>query len=215
MTFVFQNVAPLSTRQVDEAVGFLRRRPVYTGCHVRYAAQGPVYWDSSLDARVLCWHHEDVLRAPHLLAHALEQSRAAAGLLEVDDPVLYSVNVFCTRPDGPLRPDIQDWHRDADDTRFVPLFICLTDGVRQEVREDDGTVHHHYGKAGDAFFSNTMLMHRGLPPAAERIIFWARWGVSDPPAAYKWDQLYPIKNIALPSYPTDERLQRSLRLLVA
>src|SRR5262249_13350361 len=109
---------------------------------------------------------------------------------------------------------IQDWHRDADDVKFVPLFVALTDGVVQELKAPVGVVQIT-ADAGQAFFSNTMLEHRGLLPTQERIIFWARWGVSDPPASYVWDQLKPVdKELLGNRYPEDPRLQRMLRLVV-
>lgn len=79
---------------------------------------------------------------------------------------------------------------------------------------DDGRVHHISGPAGTTFFSNTMLEHRGLPPTQERIMFWARWGVSDRPASYGWDKLHPVPSEGIPDYPSDPRLRESLRLLI-
>jgi hypothetical protein len=211
--FTFHRVEPMPSQHVADVLEFLRGDIVHPGCHVRYSAGDPVRWDQCLDAKVLCWHHASVLRAPHLLKFALGHTDFAARHLGVDVPLLYSINAFCTRPDGPMRPDIQDWHRDMDDERFVPLFVVLTDGVSQEIRVRDA-VERIDANAGDAFFSNTMLEHRGLLPTQERIMFWARWGISDPPASYKWDQMYPIDKASVPDYPEDERLRQSLRLLV-
>lgn len=205
---------PLLPQEVDETLDYLKACPVYPGRHVRQGAEGPRSWNWCEGLPVLCWHHGDALAAPHLLPMALSHTDEAAEILGVETPLLYSVNVFCTRPGGPLRPDIQDWHRDADDTRFVPLFVALTDGLEQEVRGEFG-VSSIKAKAGEAFFSNTMLEHRGLVPDRERIIFWARWGVSDPPASYGWDQLHPVPASDIRgNYPDDPRLRESLKLLV-
>lgn len=209
-------VGSLTSWAAGQVVDYLKTRPAYPGDHVRYRAAEPRAWSDCLDARVLCWHHEDVLTAPHLLEFALFRSPLAAAWLRVENPVLYSVNIFCTRPGGPVRADIQDWHRDADDVRFVPLFVALTHGVRQEVRTESGAVSRIEPSAGDAFFSDTMLEHRGEPPETERIIFWARWGVSERPAAYEWDQTYPVDRRVLGERweALSDAERRQLRLLV-
>ena len=211
----------LAPQKVQKVMAYLHSRPVYPGCHVRNG-QGigtPGPWEANLNANVVCWHHADVIRAPHLLEFALAQTDMAALHLGVETPILYSMNVFCTRPEEAVRPDIQDWHVDRDDTKFIPLFIYLTDvgfDGAQEIMLDADHVSQIVGPAGTAFFSDTMRMHRGLKPQhKERIIFWARWGVSARPPAYEWDDLHPINKSDLGDrYPTDPRLQKSLRLLV-
>ena len=205
---------PLSASQTAAAVSHLKSRPVRPGCHVWHAAGAPRPWDDALSETVLCWHHYDVMSAPHLLKHALAQTNLAAQIVGRDPPILYSINAFCTRPANHLRPDIQDWHRDSDDTKFVPMFVFLTDGNVQEVRRDDGAEVRVTGPAGTSFFSNTMWNHRGLLPTQERILFWARWGVSEPPESYKWDNLHPVPSEGIPDYPSDPRLRESLRFLV-
>lgn len=205
----------LSKEGVDMAVAHLKSRPVYPGCHVRYTAGPATTWEKALSEHVLCWSMEDALTAPGLLDCALSNAHIAKRWLGVDDPVLYSINAFCTRPGGPIRPDIQAWHKDADDIKFIPLFIPLTDGVIQHLRFPDGRQVTITADAGEAFFSNTMMDHYGEPATQERIMCWARWGVSDPPASYVWDKLEPIDKALLGDrYPMYPPSQRMLRLIV-
>ena len=120
---------------------------------------------------------------PHVLERALAEIDFAAEYLGAP-PLLYSMNFFATRPGQPVRPDIQAFHRDTDDVKFLPMFFYLSDvgeDARQELRVDDRVVGIE-GKRGTVFFSDTMREHRGLKPVTgERIIAWARFGVSNPP----------------------------------
>lgn len=211
----FTMLPPLSAGQVADVIAHLKSRPVRPGSHVWHAARTPRPWGDALVETVLCWHHYDVLSAPHLLKHALAWTNLAGQIVGRDPPILYSINAFCTRPASYIRPDIQDWHRDSDDIKFVPLFAYLTDGNAQSIRHDDGREFTIDGPAGTAFFSNTMLNHKGHPPTQERILFWSRWGVSEPPASYTWDKLHPVPSEGIPDYPLDPRQRESLRFLVS
>lgn len=42
------------------------------------------------------------------------------------------------------------------------------------------------------FFSDTSRPHRGLKPKRPQLLFWIRYGVSDPPRAYLADKLSPV-----------------------
>lgn len=208
----------LSPQQVDEVLGFLKSREVFNGRHVVQGdTEGFSSWEAAAGANVLCWRLGDAVTAPHLLERALGMTDFAAEYLGVETPLLYSMNVFCTRPGQPVRPDIQDWHRDSDDVRFLPMFFYLTDvgpDARQELRFD-ATVLAIEGPAGTVFLSDTMREHRGLKPqASERIVAWARWGISDPPASYLWDKLAPVDARLLGDrYPSDPRLRESIKLV--
>lgn len=215
--FGYARVSGLTEEQTDDVVAFLMERPVHPGNHVCHNAGRAVPW-RELNATVASWHMHDVILAPHLLELALRQTDDVAEYLEAE-PVLYSINAFCTLPNPSIKPDIQDWHRDADDAKFIPMFVYLTDvgdDAAQEVRGLRGEAHIT-GPRGTAFFSNTMLEHRGLKPQhAARIIWWSRWGVSDPPASYLWDKLSPVNAVLLGNrYPTDPRLRRSIRLVAS
>jgi hypothetical protein len=140
-----------------------------------------------------------------------------AEYLGVETPLLYSMNCFVTRPGEAVRPDIQDFHRDADDVKFLPMFFYLSDvgkDGRQELRIGDHVVGIE-GKRGTVFFSDTMREHRGLKPMTDqRIVAWARFGISNPPESYKWDRLQPIDKALLGErYPADARLRESIKLL--
>lgn len=176
--------------------------------HVKQDGVEPVGSPSST-----CWSMEDVLRAPGWLEQALEWMPLAGKYLEAP-PLLYSVNAFTTYPKhGPTQADIQEFHRDADDVRFVALFCYLTDVLHStsgphefvrgshaetSVKPDYDTMATIYGPAGTMFLADTSGLHRGVRPTSnKRIMAWARFGVTDPPASYVWDKLAPIPSALL------------------
>ena len=209
---------PLSGEQVDEIIAFLKSREVFNGRHVVQGdTDGFSTWEEAAGSNVLAWRLRDAILAPHILERALEMQNFAAQYLGVETPYLYSINIFVTRPGEAIRPDIQEFHRDMDDVRFLPMFFYLTDvgaDGRQELRGPAGEVSIE-GPRGTVFLSNTMLEHRGLKPQhGERIIAWARWCVTAPPPSYVWDKLEPIDAAELGDrYPSDPRLRESMRLL--
>ena len=175
-----------------------------------------------------CWAMDDVLRAPHLFELALSLTDLVEAYLE-QPPLMYSVNAFTTYPmEGPLNPDIQEYHRDRDDVKFVALFVYLTDVLTesqgphqyqegtQEGSLGDGVSVTVLGPAGTAFLADTRGLHRGLRPShVTRSMAWVRWGVSDPPASYVWDNVSPAsKDVLGGRYPEDVKLQQSIRLVV-
>lgn len=213
-------VGQLAAEQIAEVVAHLRSRTAYPDCHVRFSAGAPGTFARYADRPVVCHHHYDVLTAPHLLELALGLTDVAAAWLGRDPPVMYSCNAFWTRPAGAVRPDIQAFHTDPDDTKFLPLFVLLTDVTEDDGAQEievDGQVRRIFGSAGTAFLSNTMLRHRGLQPRErERGIVWFRWGVSDKPWVYDHDQLSPVPQAWLGDrYPADPRLRQSIRLLAS
>lgn len=218
--FGYARAPGLTDYQVDEVRGHLCSRQVGLGCHVKHGTSGVTDWSGRASSTVACWDMHDVILAPHLLELAMRQTDDVAEYLGVETPLLYSINAFCTQPGPHVRPDIQDWHRDSDDAKFIPMFVYLTDvgdDAAQQVRTDAGAEHAITGNRGAAFFSNTMLMHRGLTPKfSERMIWWSRWGVSDPPPSYLWDKLSPLDARLLGDrYPEDPRLRSSIKLVVA
>jgi len=176
--------------------------------------------------KVTCWPMEDVILSPHFLEFALSFTSIAEEYLG-QSPLLYSINAFTTFPvTGELNPDIQEFHRDKDDTKFLALFVYLTNvestedgphefltGTREgaEIRDRCFML----GPPGTAFLADTRNLHRGNRPMhCPRTLAWARWGVSDPPASYAYDQLAPIDAKLLGDrYPTDPYLQQSIRLV--
>lgn len=209
---------PLTPQQVEGALHWLHNRPVFVGRHVVQGDTDFTTWANAVSANVLCWTLETAVTTPHILERALAEIDFAAEYLGTDKPLLYSMNFFVTRPGQPVRPDIQDFHRDTDDVKFLPMFFYLTDvgaDARQELRLEDGHTAAIEGKAGTVFFSDTSREHRGLKPQhQERIVGWARWGISDPPASYRWDKLEPIDKALLGDrYPVSPRLQEAIHLI--
>ena len=214
----FLMLDPLTGGQVDKVLSFLKGRQVFNGRHVVQGdTTGFSSWDAAAGSNVLAWTLGDAVLAPHLLERALATRDFAAEYLGVETPYLYSMNVFLTRPGQAVRPDIQDFHRDGDDIRFLPMFFYLTDvgpDARQELRFDGKTIFIE-GPRGTTFFSDTMREHCGLKPQHnERIIAWARWGITAPPPSYLWDKLAAIDAALLGDrYPTDPALRESIKLL--
>lgn len=174
-----------------------------------------------------CWAPEDVLAAPYLMDFALNLMPVVEEYLG-QPPLMYSVNAFTTYPhEGPLNPDIQEFHRDKDDVRFVALFVYLTDVLTAEQGAHQFKVGTHkfttsdetftvLGHAGTAFLADTRGLHRGLRPLDRpRTMAWVRWGVSCPPASYVWDGQRPASREAMGDrFPTDPRVRDSIRLVV-
>lgn len=204
---------------------FLLGCQVYDRAHVPQTARnenrGPVARaDATGDC--LCVHTWDSVRVPHLFELGLAYSAEAAEYLEVECANAYSSNAFWTRPSfSPARGDIQEFHSDRDDERFLALFVYLTDVLRHEdgpheITGPDGAVRPVYGPAGTAFLADTSRPHRGVKPTSrERGIWWWRWGISARPPANVWDKIEPLPARCLGDrYPLDTRLRESIKLLV-
>jgi len=214
---------------IKEAVDFLMSRPVFVDAHVPQTARNrgdhvaiPRSAARAAASECVCVHTDDAIVAPHLFEAALDLTDVAAAFLGRDPPICYSANAFWTRP-GPAaaRPDIQGFHRDQDDARFLAMFVYLTDVLDledgpHEMIGPDGLTRCVYGRAGTVFLANTSNEHRGYKPTSkERGIAWFRWGVSDRPAAGQWDNIAPVSHERLGArYPQDSRLRESMRLLV-
>lgn len=215
----------LTPQQVTALNQYALSRPVYRDAHIPETArrQGlePRPRREASDSECVCLSLSDAIQAPFLLERALELTDAVAAYLDCDVPAAYSANIFWTRPGKNVRPDIQESHRDLDDVRFVVMFTYLTDVLADQdgphiIEGPDGNVRPIYGRAGTAFLADTSNLHCGLKPLREeRGIAWWRWGVSDPPEAYRWDRNEPIPHTEiLARYPDDLRLAWSMRLLV-
>lgn len=215
------SVPGLSNRQAIKARAHLRSCSVYPGCHVPpYDGRVASNFVSEFDTELLSHNLTDVLRAPHLVACALRHHSLAAAYLETDQPTFYSANVFWTRPGSTFRPDLNGFHQDPDDVRFIVLFIYLTDVLDMidgphTLQSPDGGEHMFFGPAGAAFLSDTSNPHRGVKPLrGERGIFWARWGISPVPTAYVNDHTKPIPRSFLGELdynPTDSRLHMLIK----
>jgi hypothetical protein len=223
----FAMLDPLA--EITAMNAFLRSRPVYVDAHVPQTARNRGE-DARFDrenrravvSECVCVHTDDAIVAPGWIERALDLTPIAAAYLSVTIPVAYSANFFWTRP-GPaaLRGDIQDFHRDADDSMFVGMFVYLTDVLSDadgphELEGPDGVVRAIFGPAGTMFMADTSFPHRGRKPTSgERGFGWWRWGVSDRPPANEWDEIRPVPVAALSGrLPLDARKLESLRLLV-
>lgn len=165
-----------------------------------------------------------------MIEWALDYTEIARRYLKAE-PKLYSVNAFWSRPslDPPMQ-DLQTWHRDHDDERFIALFMYGTDVIgdpygphcfklgshRAEIDETKYKTAKIFGAAGTAFLADTKGLHLGIKPQiGYRLLLWARWCVNDKPWAYINDKLEPVDRALLGSrYPTDPVLQETIRMVV-
>jgi hypothetical protein len=201
---------------------FMQTRPAFHN-HVRQgkpaAPWGSHPW--------MCRDPHDSVRAPGLLEMALWYLPLARQVLEAE-PFLYSLNTFYTWPNWYTKADIQEFHRDQDDAKFLAFFVYLTDVVEEadgphqfkigtQYGAPDGPVESIYGPAGSVFAGLTYGLHRGvLPKRGIRAVAWARYGISDPPPAYQWDGLTPLPKAELGDrYPSDPVLQKAIHLVAS
>jgi hypothetical protein len=140
--------------------------------------------DYPLQTVLSCPAIVDLINAPAVLN--------LAGAYLGCSPTLSSVGLRWSFPTANApRRDVQRFHRDPDDWRFLKLFVYLTDvdqesgphvyvrgshratgGIRARAY-DDRTVERRYGsasitpvtgKAGTAFMADTSGIHMGMPP---------------------------------------------------
>ena len=226
-------VEPFTPAEIAEVNAYLLARPVFPDAHVPQTSRNrgendPIPRDDprAVASECICVLNDHVLLAPHLFERALRYTDVAAAYLECDPPWLYSVNAFWSRPGtAPLRKDIQEFHKDYDDKRFVAMFVFLTDVLRDadgvhDLHGPDNQVRTVRGPAGTVFLADTSRLHRGRKPQThERGFCWYRWGITENPGddhAYVWDRLAPIDKALLGDrYPLDARLQKSIKLLVS
>ena len=161
------------------------------------------------DPSSTCWSMEDVITAPLLLEQANVFLPLAREYLDAP-PQLYSVNAFTTYPrQGPTQVDIQEFHRDEDDVKFLVLFVYLTPVLTTDDGPHEYKLGTHEGKSdgptvkvigwpGTMFLADTRGLHRGVRPTVHpRTLAWVRWGVSDPPKSYGLDKLSPVPSSLL------------------
>jgi hypothetical protein len=204
---------------VEPFVAHLKQCPVY-GNHVRQGKPSSPLGSSA----VMCHDMHDVIRAPGFFEVALRLTPMVEECIG-GPPFLYSFNVFYTEPSSVSKPDIHEFHRDPDDTRFVCLFMyCvdilkIEDGPHQFIRGSHCNVDHGtksvFGKRGTMFLTASNGLHRGLMPKhGRRMLAWIRWGVHNPPDAYVWDKLTPLPKVELGErYPIDPTLQQAIHLV--
>lgn len=213
------------THVVRRAREYLATKPVYNS-HVKVQSdQVPMPLDDAMIHHpVLCHDMSDVMNAPGLLEYALQQVDLVKEYLG-PDPVLYSINAFHTMPIGNgIKGDIQAYHRDADDEKFLALFLFgSTVDTRAEgahlymagthLGPEQGEEREITGQSGTAFIMDGRGMHYGVKPKSlPRMLIWFRFGVSDLPASYVWDKLEP-GHLEDRSLLNDEGTRRMLRLV--
>lgn len=242
---IFTPAVPIMLpQQMVEFREALDKAPVYASHVSAKAQEPPMPLDQAFSEKrwpVFAPHMSAVIKAPHWLETAFGFFPLAKEYFEGDFPRLYSINAFWTMPaDGPLYIDTQAWHRDGDDRRQFTIFMFGTsipdpsEGAHLYQRgthlvSDDklgwpfreapplGTVEAVWGQAGTAMIVDTGGLHKAIRPASRaRLLVWARYGVSNPPASYGWDQLSPVPKEEIGDrYPTDPELQEAIRLVVA
>ena len=187
----------------------------------RARGAGQIFREEAAASEYVCVETADAIMAPHLLERGLLTIDVAAAYLGRDPPVGYSMNAFWTRPGPAFQADIQGFHVDTDDDRFLAMFVYLTDVLDDDcgphdLEGPDSIVRTMRGPAGTAFLADTRLRHRGRKPQrGERGIAWFRWGVSDRPPANVWDKIEPVAAERMGQrYPQDSRLREAVKLLV-
>jgi len=125
----------LADEQVGEILAFLSERPV-VGDYVASGADTPLLDKTAAqtsDLPHVSYPLKDVLLAPHLLE--LANSRFMLGLAQSYlgcVPTLYLVNLMIAHPNREPTANVQTFHRDHDDYRFVTLFVFLSDIERDQ-----------------------------------------------------------------------------------
>lgn len=221
---------PLGRDQAAAIHEHLRSAPTYPG-HVRVYGDGVSRsWEECAERfDVWCHDMETVVTAPHLWDMVISLLPAAGCYLDAP-PRLYSLNAFWTRAseEAPRR-DLQTWHRDRDDERFLAMFLYGTDVLepadgphlfKRGTHEgaEDGEVESVYGPAGTAFLADTRGLHMGMQPTSQRprLLIWARWCVSERPWSYDQDRLSPVPATRLGDrYPKDRNVRDLVKLVTA
>lgn len=186
------------------------------------------------NAGYACYHMADLLSAPGLLDFIVPMHVYAQMYFNGERPRLYSVNAFWKKPGAD-----QDWHVDTDDRKVMVMFMYGTgifnfdEGPHEYLtgshhwspavkhvihkggKPDDSFRHSFYGPSGTWFLTDTNGLHVGRAPKENpRLLFWARWGVSDPPHGYKGDQLEPVRATKLRYWTDDPEIQERTKLVI-
>lgn len=202
-----------------------------------YAAHVQVYSDGVLRPihetlplhGVATYDMAHVVNCPHLLPLALTYADLAREYLQAD-PVLYSLNAHWSINHSEDKSGTQNFHTDQDDTRFLALFVYLSDVLTVEqgphsylkgthrIAPDGEPYDSHgeemiFGPAGTAFIIDPRGKHKGVKPQeGQRGLAWARFGVSNEPPSWLWDKLSP-QTLVDRSLLEDERTRQMLRLV--
>lgn len=76
-------------------------------------------------------------------------------------------------------------------------------------------IEHITGPAGTCWIEAPAGLHVGVKPRmGQRLLSWARWGVSDRPRAYDWDRTEPVPASKFGMEPPLGEMAYSTRLIV-
>lgn len=201
----------LSPEQLLEISTHLVDRKIFLGGHVKRCAQsGSIttkdLWLCNRPRRIYrhsvgCYDFDAIVTCPDLILTALKSAELAERYLD-QEPVVYSANIFWSFPGGEVKPDVQQWHRDLDDEKFLVVYFYLTHVSPEEAHlyqrgshrgGPPGEIMPITGRSGQMFIEDGSGLHRGEHPKRRpRLVAWVRFGVSDPPESYKIDELYPV-----------------------
>lgn len=149
---------PITLSNVEELHRYFEDQPVHKGAHpMSFDGRPKSFAAARRDFPLAAYSAETVVRAPGLidamndprLLHLIEEYLGCV-------PTLYSVNAWWSFvAPGPEMTNVQFFHRDTDDWRFVTLFIYLTD-----VGQDGGP---HEVIAGSHSLDGMKNLLKGIP----------------------------------------------------
>lgn len=168
-------------------------------------------------SRFNCYDPLDVINAPYVLDTALSDriltiTQDYLGCI----PTLYSFNTFwvLSRFTPEILSDIQKYHRDLDDFKFLTFFIYLTDvdetssphifcrgsHLNKNDNADTSKALMLTGEAGEGFLADTYGLHMGSPRVEkDRLVVWLRYGLHyNPPTQAQMPSPYPKSQIVTP-----------------
>ena len=220
--------------EIEEFREHLKRQPCYTAHVVKHSTHKAMAWDEAREHEIICHPMQATVTAPHFVDFVLPLTAIAEQFF--GEPArLFSCNSFWTRPGKDAdNPNVQVWHRDRDDRKFLALFMYGTDVLSEPDgwhefalrtnKTNDGMNRDPYshepvqtitGPAGTFFLADSSGLHRGLKPRhGERLLSWARWCVSERPYSYSFDELAPVPASAIPCERPDAALQRQTSLVI-
>ena len=232
---------PMPDSLLSKYTDYLQDKQVWNAHVIPKATEPPTLLRTALREKrwpMMCHSMTDIVLAPFILETAIGMYDVARAYFDGEQPRLYSLNAFWTQPaGGPKYQDTHGWHRDCDDRKQMVMFMYGT-SVEQTTngahmyqkgthRIADAALGRDFrappydvietmvGPAGTLFLADTNGLHMGLRPDQPRMLTWARFGVSNPPNSYKWDELQPVpKEMIGNRYPRSAELQDAIKLVV-
>jgi len=181
----------LTPAQVADVHEYLKPQKLWLGGHwSAYARETNISTeefmaDPDYSCALACYPFSVAWLAPHLMQKAMMYTGLARDYFW-GDAKLFVLNIFWSFPGGPLKPEIQEWHRDmcTFDEKQLAMIIYLSD-------VDADTAHCYRGEgddpvamtgpAGTFFIENCYGFHKGQKPKEKcRLMAVARYGISTP-----------------------------------